>query len=550
MPAPCKACGGQTVVDDAGVVCIDCAEIAEPNRVVLASDSDFHLSTYEGWIPVAPHAVRTARGRYLGSEDKEARDGKHLDDMHHFIKNLAQAVFVSGTTERAYNLFEKAMKLGHYRFGRMARLVAAACISITLRSTSRPEMFAQLASLLGEKTTAVTRTFSSVLSLIKLDDLPPAESKSHLSVLHAHLYAALDGSIESDLPQSLISAIKPLPASSLSDTAGALSDLIAFSNPPSSIAHLPVAPTACAVMLWAIEAESRTSFSHLGEVAAFLGAKCGCKKAVVMNRYKVIQDELLERIEKIDSLDQYKQNGAGRAKVSRRLVVARGLKAVIEAEGECRRQRLVETRPPDDPDGSSNDVRPRKRRRIQALQQATQFLLNPLSGPLPPSFLTASRTLTLPTYILTSSGRRDTLPTRLQLLTVARGGVGTDEIADDELFEDEELERLMRSSDEVTEMRKIMGWPQGEVEEPVKEPPRQPRQRRSSTKEKPTTSSRIDDAAAAAYFDEKADYDFEELLQFDDEPGLLVEEDGDVTTMGLQGVLQEEGYVQDWEFND
>lgn len=80
MAAACKHCGGPTtVLDDAGVVCILCAEIAEPNRVVLASELEYPFSTtYDGWIPVAPQTVKTGRNRYLSGQGKEVRDSKNL----------------------------------------------------------------------------------------------------------------------------------------------------------------------------------------------------------------------------------------------------------------------------------------------------------------------------------------------------------------------------------------------------------------------------------------------------------------------------------------
>ncbi|KAJ7489847.1 hypothetical protein B0H11DRAFT_1804350 [Mycena galericulata] len=552
--AVCKACGGPTVVDDAGVVCIVCAEIAEPNRVVLTSDFEYPASTtYDGWNPVAPQTVKTGRNRYLSGQGKEVRDSKNLDDMHHFIKNLARAAFVSGTTERAYNFFEKAMKSGKYRWGRMAKLVAGACISIALRSSNRPEMFPQLASLLGEKITALTRAFSSVLPLVKPSDFPSSEPKSHVSTLQAHLSAALEGSTESNLSPSLISALKPLPANSILATANSLSDLLASSAPPSALARLPASPTACAVLIWAIEAEARTTLAQLGELAAFLGAKCNVKKPVVMSRYKVIQDELHERIERIDWLDHYEPNNgkSGRAKISRRLVVARGLKAAIEWERERRRLFLIEARPvktegdDSDSDDPNADSRPRKRRRVQALQQATRFLLNPLSGPLPASFIPSSLnslSLSLPTFLLTSSPSmpRDKLPSRLQLLSVARGGVGPDEIRDDELFEDEELDKMMRTDDEVAELRNILGWEASAAADVVKEPPPKPR-KRVVKGDKPTTSSRLIPEAIASYFsDEKSDNEFGGLLQLDsDDLGFVIEKDGDVTDafLGLEQTL-------------
>ncbi|KAF7363318.1 hypothetical protein MSAN_00987200 [Mycena sanguinolenta] len=582
MPAPCKYCGAPTVVDDAGVVCTSCAELAEPSLVVLASDIDYPTTTtYDGWIPVAPKALKTGRNRYLSGQGKELRDGKNLDEMHWFIKNLARAAFVSGTTERAYNLFEKAMKSGQYRWGRTAKLVAGACISIALRQSGRPDMFPDLALLLGQKVTSLTRAFSSVISVLKIQpgDLPSSAPKSHVSILQSHLSAAIEGSIDSQLPSSLITAVKPLSVSAILATAASLSDLLASSIPPTALAHLPVSATACAVLMWAIEAETRTPLSQLGELAAFLGSRVNVRKPLVMSRYKAIQDELNQRIDKIDWLDHYEPNSGkcGRAKISRRLVVARGLKAVIESERECRRNALDRTgKTATHPEGGESDsdadpqpARPRKRRRLHALQDATRFLLNPLSGPLPASFLAPSShsTLSLPTYLLTSSlsVRRETLPSRLQLLSAARGGVGPDEIHDDELFDDGELEKIIRTDEhEIAELRTIFDWPEGgDVEEAQEAPARsKPRKRASAAKDapKPTTSSRLNAAAVACFFaDEKTDEDneFGSLLRLDDvdhgkDSEFIIATEGDDTGafIGLPRMLVDSFAEEDDEDED
>jgi len=150
----------------------------------------------------------------------------------------------------------------------------------------------------------------------------------------------------------------------------------------------------------------------------------------------------------------------------------------------------------------------------------------------------------LPTYLLTSSlsMRRHKLPSRLQLLSAARGGVGPDEIRDDELFEDGELENFMRTDDEIAEIRTIFGWEEGVEEEKPPLPPKPRKRAAKDVKPKPTTSSRLNPEAVASYFaDEKSDYDFGELLQLDDvdDPSFLVVKEGNDTDafIGLQRSL-------------
>ncbi|KAJ7098054.1 hypothetical protein B0H15DRAFT_928396 [Mycena belliarum] len=557
MPPACKYCGQPTVVDAAGVVCTVCAELAEPTLIVLTSDMDYPApTTYDGWNPVSLKTIKTGRNRYLTGQGKEARDNRNLDDMHWYIKNLARAAFVSGTTERAYTLFEQAIKSGQYRWGRTAKLVAAACISIALRESNRPEMFPDLALLLGRKITSLTRAFSSVVLVLKLK-LPSSEPIAHVSALQAHLCAALQGSGQSDLSPSVIAAIKSLPTSAVLATATSLSDLLAASDPPSALARLPASPTACAVLIWAIEAEARATLAQLSDLAAFLGSKCNVRKPVVMSRYKVIQDELIERIDKIDWLDHYEPNSGknGRAKLSRRAVVARGLKAVIESERACRQDALNAGRPAEpDLEGGDSDTdtaqsRPRKRRRLHALQEATQFLLNPLEGSLPASFFPSSsstfhsHSLPLPTYLLTSSlpMRYDKLPSRLQLLSVTRGGVGPDEIRDDELFDDGELDQIMRNEDQITELRNILRWDESIDEVQRKDPPKSRKRRAKAPNTETPTSSRLISEAVASYFaEDKSDFGLGGLLHLDaDDPTFIIADNGDSTDafIGLRRTL-------------
>ncbi|KAJ7046638.1 hypothetical protein C8F04DRAFT_1226909 [Mycena alexandri] len=546
MPPPCKHCGQPTVVDDIGVVCIACAELQHPKQVVLTSDIDYpHSTTFDGFSQLAPKTLKTGRNRFLTGHGKEVRDSKNFDEMQYFIRDLTRAAFVSGVSERAYNLFEKAMRAGPYRWGRTARLVAGACISIALRQSNRPDMFADLANLLEQKVVFLTRAFSSVITVLELNhtevrDVPRSEPKTHVSALQAHLSAALQDSAESDLPASLIAVIRPLSTNAIVATATSLSELLASSTPPTTLSRLPTSSTACAVLIWAIEAEARTALTQLSELAKFLGSKCNMTKAVVMSRYKLVQDALIERIDKIDYLDHYELKGGkgGRAKLPRRLVVARGLKAVIEHERRCRREDFVAPRPkagtdPNAEDGDSDSERPRKRRRVHALEEATRFLLNPLIGPLPVSFRSSSRAaMPLPTFLLTSSlsMRTDKLPSRLQLLCATRGGVGPDEILDDELFDNGELEKMMRTDEEVTELRRVLEWPEGcDAEpEPAKPPPK-PRKRAGGAKADNGISVRINNDALNAFFgaDDKSD-ELEGLLVFEDTVSLL-DKDGNDT---------------------
>lgn len=257
-----------------------------------------------------------------------------------------------------------------------------------------------------------------------------------------------------------------------------------------------------------------------------------------MSRYKMIQDIVAEWIKEVPWLDQY-QCKEGRAKIAKRLVVARGLKDVLQFQEEIWRKKLEANDLPrvalevdddhDDHDESSDssDVsskltphvattmpnnepghemslalhRHKKRKTQQSLQQATQFLLNPLTGPLPlfyrstpgcgpvppqktpscSSTTTSSSNSLIPTplapaittstvnhlpltsYLLAdSSSNTQKLPTRLQLLAAARGGAGPKEVDDDELFEEGEWKSILRSEEECQKLKDLWEWADGD----------------------------------------------------------------------------------------
>ncbi|KAF7295050.1 hypothetical protein MIND_01043200 [Mycena indigotica] len=568
MP-PCKQCGVPTISDpDVGLVCPQCGEIVDPDRVVLAIDGDLPPVVSEPF-PASARTIKTARNRYLGGADKETRTHKSLLEMQRFINNLSRALLVSSVSDRAYNIFQQAMATGKFRWGRTARLVAGACVSIALRLNHRPELFVDISHLVGEKTAALTSTFSSVISTLKMDQLPLSEPKSHIETLREHLYSALSAN-QSAIPSTLVSAIKPLSINSIVATATALSDLLVSSVPPSAVARLPASPTACAVLIWAIEGELRTSLAQVGELAAFLATKCNFTKSVVMTRYKIIQDELMDRIDKVEWLDHYDpHNGkSGRAKISRRIVAARGVKAVIEYERECRREEFqtnAHEGEDDDSDGpESTDRRPRKRRRVHALRDATRFLCNPLVGSLPsclfPSTTANPPPLPLTTYLLTSSicMRRDNLPSRLQLLAASRGGVSSDDIPEDELFEEGELEMIFRSEEEAEgDLRRFYGWEPKEerLAALVALPPVLKERKRGDVRGQSRKASRINAESIAMFMADDQPEDAVELgdlLSLDDDPRIIVEESGDVTgaLFGLsRSMIEDRAFspLLDWE---
>ncbi len=427
--------------------------------------------------------------------------------MKEFIASLTTALQVSsGLAPRASTLFAQAMKLGNFRWGRKAKLVAGACLSIALREAKRPDFRHDIALLLDEKPSHMTRILSTVLSTLRIS-LTASDPSFYLPSLQVHLSTALrcESGDAVGLPLPLITVLKPLNMVSVLSMAHALSDLLARSasfGPKTSIQG-----SAAAILMLSLEGQARTNVTGLGELAEFLAQRCKVGKGLIMKRYKAIQDELVVMMSEISWLDQYEKKKNGRGKVARRLLVARGLPDVLVWGTETRRAnfKIPTFIQEEEQDEESNHGyasesssshssvvrtcsrtsvhgRPQKKQKLcPTLSEASKFLLDPLSSSLPatqanPSSSTravpmTSYLLAAPTSALTSQSK----PTRLQILSVAKNG---EEVLDDELFEDGELDGFLRSEDEVRTMSILWEHKHPASEERPPSDPKPPRKRK------------------------------------------------------------------------
>ncbi|KAM5542568.1 hypothetical protein V8D89_003529 [Ganoderma adspersum] len=519
MSGRCEECGASTVWDsDVGsAICLECGTLADPTQSVLAShleNVDVSGRDFAPWVNVpGGNTLRGRNGWALSGQGKEARDRKNTIAMHEFIRVLATRVSSPGLTPRAQGIFDQAMRLGKYRWGRKARLTAGAALAIALRESRKSDYLRDIAYLLDEPHIALSRAFSKVVALLQLG-LSTTDPAVHLPTLQSHLASLLNGSgngAGTALPPQLVKVLFPLlpRLPSITDTASSLAGLLARTN---AFAHLPTPPTACALLMLALEAELSTSLPNAGAFAAALGARLSAAKATVMLRYKEIYDLVEEWIREVPWLDAHERKpakrgreGKGRSKVAKRIVVARGLKDVVRFQEEIWRKRVAHDGRPlvqldaDESDkgttgsgdqwwdssaaGSSSGsssrsvlgedrMPPRKKARTRyakTVVDASQFLLNPLSAAAPsPSSSSPAPTSSmgspdLLTHLLTADASSLPhafvhAPSRLQLLSSARGGTEEHHIADDELFAEDELEGLMRSPEEMEAVRTAMGW--------------------------------------------------------------------------------------------
>lgn len=481
----CLECGEATSWDDelGSSICTACGTLVDPTQSVL-TQGDQHDSARQFdplWLPTTTlKSYRRGSNWDLAGQGKEARDRKNTFAIQAFIKSLLATLAVPGLAPRAITLFTQAMSAPNFRWGRKAKLVAAASIALALRDSNRPDSLKDIAFLIDESPVLLTRTFTSVISHLNLT-LTPADPTLYISSIHSHLSSLLSSP---DLPRPLLDLRNRISLQTATRTANSLISLISRLTLP--ISHLPTPPTACAIYILSLEAELRTSFTHLADLAQCLASRFSIGHRVVLTRYKLIQDLIADEwIQEVPWLDKYTGKKGGRAKVAKRVVVARGLKDVVQFREEIWLKKLHTAEKPAvdlciDSDDSDSDTEsppppPKKRRKTthyKALDHASLFLLDPLFAPSLPHIASPSNdtpvqtgserlpptapSLPLATYLLTSS-LPTAPPTRLQLLAVARGGVGPEEVDDDELFAPGEWEGMLRGEEERAVLAERMG---------------------------------------------------------------------------------------------
>lgn len=278
-----------------------------------------------------------------------------------------------------------------------------------------------------------------------------------------------------------------------------------------------------------------------------------------MARYKMVYDLIEEWVREVPWLDQFETKGkdkGGRSKVAKRIIVARGIKDVVQFQEEIWRKKVeaqgkLDVALEEGGDDNSDDdtlsitsglsgakrmdssqeplasaAHASKKRRVQChgLDDASQFLLNPLNSSLPaitdPSHLSpdsrspATLPLPLTSYLLTASPSTLSLsgrPTRLQLLVAEREG-GADDVADDELFAEGELDGLVRSEEEVKRLKDVFGW---EEATDMANEPDSAKKAPSSTKKSGTRRVDMDALSKVLQGDLDGDNDDMHQLDFD-----------------------------------
>jgi len=530
MQEKCVECGELSIWEQelGSAICTRCGTLSNPSQSVLASHLE-HVDTsghdysqyWNHTLAKGRSAIKGRNGWNLPGQDKEATHRRNTVQMHDFIRAVTMKLGNPGLASRAEHIFDSAMEKGRYRWGRKAKLTAGASIAIALREAHKADSIRDIAYLLEASPVSLSRSFIAVAQLLQVS-LVSADPSLHLPTLQTHLLSLVSTTQpEFSLPKDLYRSLKPLTTniSSVIQTATSLSLLIARLD---KLVDLPTAPTACAILVLALEAELETSLPNAGTLAQALGARLGASKRVIMERYKCIYDGVEEWIREVPWLQAHERR-KGRSKVAKRVVVARGLKDVVRFQDELWQKRMEGLEKPalalefetsdgtDDGDsedqtgGSISDTltlsahtptppfgsRHPQIKHLSAHQRAvattSRFLFCPLSFSSSPPILDASGSPSTSSsgsnlfhHLLTVDDASlehafaGVAPTRLQKVVALRGGADVD---DDELFEEGELEGFLRSEEEMEALQIAFGWEERTTEPAEQKPKRKKRKR-------------------------------------------------------------------------
>ncbi|KAH9842545.1 uncharacterized protein C8Q71DRAFT_208109 [Rhodofomes roseus] len=337
----CAECNGPTEWDEnvGSAICVECGTLADPTQSVLTTHHDFLPDTAHGPWTTFTTSLKNRKGWTLPGQSQDASHTRNTLAIYEFIQTLAMRLSARGATERAQILFDQAMARERFRWGRQSKRMAGAALAVALRESKRNDALRDIAYLLEESPAALGRAFISLARILSLN-VSPADPTVHLSTLHNHLVSLTQGP-SSNLPDKLRTTLEDLRPRMLTimQTADSLCALLSRTD---VLVKMPPPPTACAVMMLAIEAELKSSLPHTGLLAQLLGSRFDTAKVTVMQRYKIIYDLVEEWIREVPWLDAHerKNGGTGRSKVAKRVVVARGLKDVLQFQDEISAKKM------------------------------------------------------------------------------------------------------------------------------------------------------------------------------------------------------------------
>jgi transcription factor IIIB subunit 2 len=383
--------------------------------------------------------------------------------------------------------------------------------------------------------------------LLKLQLPPTTDASIYLISLVKSIPSLIDH--DSQLPASLRTFISPL---SLESVLLLATSIAAIANSVFLTHNRYLPAVACAFLMVALEGERGSELPSVGEFAAQLAKQVNSSKRTVMERYREVGRLLQDWKSELPWVGQT----TSKAKIQRK-DNSRWIKDVVTFQEECRRAEWTKQAAGaqaldfafeeidsdlDDVDASTDQTfcaasdddelprspHERKQRRLDAKSAPETDRIRPAAYVHPPqpanvlhqrALKTAVSSLlargdvdntlqnqmslqSLRSFILTTGTLpTDSAPSRLAQLAAAKG---VDAVEDDELFDEGELERIMRPADEVEEVREHLEQKWGSA------PPKEEnaligtgsvdsdgRRRKPRTKAKKVTDSASDEVISA-----------------------------------------------------
>lgn len=302
---------------------------------------------------------------------------------------------------------------------------------------------------------SLSRAYARVLKLLDLSFVP-----SDPVLFFPTIANELSSLSESDLPVGLINAVA---ATSVPATLPLAVALTALLSSLGLLSAIPPPAAACAIMILALEGERGEKLPAYQSLASELAKRVSAGRTTVNECYKdwyLALHGLLDKLPWHQPLPIKVKGKNQKGRVDERDAVARSLIDIIKYQEQLQRpehgvpnalQLVVED--DDDEDGHASEpetvhLLPTKARQsTSTFQKASDAFVAPLQSN-PTTHLTDVQA-----YLLSCSDtdferqpKARSAPTRLQLLSVSRGG--EENVADDELFEAGELDAVLRTEEE------------------------------------------------------------------------------------------------------
>ncbi|PVG00223.1 hypothetical protein CPB86DRAFT_701846 [Serendipita vermifera] len=178
------------------------------------------------------------------------------------------------------------MAKGSFRWGRESKLVSAVTVIISMAEAKKGENLVRTATLIEESVTAILRMWARVVRVLELQ-LRPSNSLLLIETLSATLQDALEDN--APLPW-VVKNILDSPNIALPSVTEFAEKIGGFFSRSQLFDQLPVPPTACAILLIAIESTMGQAFpvQTASTLATCFGERIGASGQSILSRRRIM----------------------------------------------------------------------------------------------------------------------------------------------------------------------------------------------------------------------------------------------------------------------